>query len=102
MGERRATDGGVEAVVKLSAARRMLEVMGDTGGQGGGRASSELASEMVSVAPSVSRGVGLGRTEIRALRRGGASFGDGFVGFGSVRATFGGFVCGCHGWGKWW
>ena len=36
VGERPTTEVRVEAVVKLSAARRMLEVSGETNGDGGG------------------------------------------------------------------
>ena len=69
VGERRAMNDRVEAVVKLSAARRILEVRGDTGGEGGSRAASEVESEMVRWSPLVSRGVECSLTEIRALRR---------------------------------
>ena len=91
MGERRATDGGVEAVVKLSTALRMLKVRGDTGGEGGSRAVSELTAGEQG---SESR---LNRDPCTPANR--LSFGDSFSSFGGERATFGGLARGCHGWG---
>lgn len=67
-----ATEVEVVAVVKLSVARRMLKVRGDTGGEDGrGGASVEL--ERVKCSLVVNRGVRMGQTEIRALRRKGPS-----------------------------
>lgn len=94
VGKRRATDGGVEAVVKLSAARRILEVRGDTGGEGGSRATSELASEMEIWSPSVSRGVECGLTEIRALRRTGLGLVMDFRALGVRERAFGDLLLG--------
>lgn len=63
-----ATEVEVVAVVKLSAARRMLKVRRDTGGEDGrGGASVEL--ERVKCSLVVNRGVRMGQTEIRVLRR---------------------------------
>lgn len=60
IGVRLATEVGVEAVVKLYMAHRMLKVRGDT-------------IERVKCSPAVNRGLRVGHTEIQALRRTGPS-----------------------------
>ena len=76
VGERWATEAGVSAVERenSSAARRMLEVGGEAGGDDRGLAASELVSEMGTGEPAGSRGVvrWTGLTEMCALRRRGA------------------------------
>lgn len=71
---RLATEVGVEAVVKLSVAHRMLEVMEETGADGGDRVVSAVELKIVRCSPAVSRGVGCGRTKIRALQQTGTGF----------------------------
>lgn len=78
----------MEAVVKLSAARQMLEVRGETGVEDG-RARASVELERVNCSSVVNGGGRVGRIEIRALRRWGSalvmwwpSLGVGEVDFG--------------------